>query len=73
MSTKLRKIREGKWLGGICGGVAYRFGLPVWIVRVVWCFLFLTMGAGILLYMLLWMFMPWWEKTPEDFNKVTGD
>ena len=73
MPTKLRKIRAGKWLGGICGGVAYRFGIPVWIVRAVWCFLTLTMGVGLLLYILLWIFMPKWDTTPKDFIKVTGD
>jgi phage shock protein PspC (stress-responsive transcriptional regulator) len=46
-------------LGGVAIGMAYRFGLPVWLVRLVWLLLFLPGGLpGVLPYAILWIVMP---------------
>ncbi|MEX1064242.1 MAG: PspC domain-containing protein [Candidatus Paceibacterota bacterium] len=73
MQDKLRKVPERKWVAGICAGLAYYIGCPVWIVRLVWFVITLSYGFGLLAYILLWMFLPKWGKTPKDFDKVTGD
>jgi len=52
--------------------VAYWIGAPVWIVRLVWAFLAFGYGAGVLLYLLLWIFMPAWESTPPDYDERAG-
>jgi phage shock protein PspC (stress-responsive transcriptional regulator) len=69
---KLRKIKEKKMIGGVAAGVAYWLGFPTWLVRVVWVFAVLCFGAGLLLYILLWIFMPSWEQTPEDYDQLCG-
>lgn len=70
---KLRRVREVKWIAGICAGVAYWLGAPVWVIRLLWVILaFSTTGTGVLLYIVL-LVLPEWKKIPEDFDQVTGD
>ncbi len=73
---KLRKLsigHEKKWIGGVCGGVAYWLGVPIWIVRLIWAALIIGYGLGFGLYILCWIFMPRWQETPNDLLEVTGD
>ncbi|MFB3819425.1 MAG: PspC domain-containing protein [Candidatus Methylomirabilales bacterium] len=64
----LRRIREKGWLGGVCAGFGYWLGVPAWLVRLIWTLLVLVLGFGILLYILLWIFMPVWDHVPEDYE-----
>ncbi|MEK9154573.1 MAG: PspC domain-containing protein [Patescibacteria group bacterium] len=68
---KLKRIPDRGILGGVCAGLAYYLGIPVWVVRVVWAVVILWLGFGILLYPIFWIFMPK-ESAPEDFNERTG-
>lgn len=54
----LRRSRMDRWLGGVCGGVARATGLDSWVWRLIFTVLFLAFGSGILLYILLWIFIP---------------
>jgi len=54
----LRRARLDRWLGGVCGGIARATGLDSWIWRLIFVVLFLAFGSGILLYILLWIFVP---------------
>jgi len=47
-------------LGGVCGGIGEFLGAPVWLIRVLWILLtLLTFGFfGVLIYILLWLFVP---------------
>jgi len=54
----LRRSRMDRWLGGVCGGVARATGLDSWVWRLIFTVLFLAFGSGILLYILLWIFVP---------------
>jgi phage shock protein C len=54
----LRRSREDRWLGGVCGGLAKATGLEAWVWRLIFCALTLMGGAGFLLYLLLWIFVP---------------
>jgi phage shock protein C len=56
--NRLRRSRDDRWLGGICGGVAGLTGMESWIWRLAFALLFLFWGAGLLLYILLWIFVP---------------
>ena len=48
-----------KVLGGVCGGLAKYFNVDPVLVRVGWVVLtVLSMGFGILLYLLLWLVAP---------------
>lgn len=54
----LRRSRSDRLLGGVCGGLAVATGMPAWAVRLIVVLLALWGGAGVLIYLLLWMFVP---------------
>lgn len=72
-ARKLRKVTDDEWIGGVCAGVAYWLGFPVWLVRLIWACAALFYGVGVGIYILLWIFMPEWEETPADYQKITGE
>src|SRR5437773_11685522 len=51
-------------LAGVCAGIAQALGVDVTLVRVVFALLALAGGAGIVLYLALWVWSrakrPWW-------------
>jgi len=50
---------DGRVLGGVCAGLARRFGIDAWPMR--WLFLIVLVvlpGSPLLIYPLLWIFMP---------------
>ena len=56
--NRLRRSRADKWIGGVCGGLATITGVESWAWRLILTLLFLFGGAGGLLYILLWIFVP---------------
>jgi len=46
-------------VSGVSAGLARHLGAPVWAVRALFVVLALCGGAGILLYLWCWAFMPW--------------
>jgi phage shock protein PspC (stress-responsive transcriptional regulator) len=54
----LHRSRDDRWLGGVCGGVARVTGLPSWVWRLLFILLLMCAGTGVLLYILLWIFVP---------------
>jgi phage shock protein PspC (stress-responsive transcriptional regulator) len=66
-------ITEKEWLGGVCAGVAYWLAVPVWIVRLLWFLVAWCYGAGLLIYLLLWIFVPNAPGLPPDYGERTGD
>jgi phage shock protein PspC (stress-responsive transcriptional regulator) len=53
-----RRSRTDRWFGGVCGGIARSTGMQAWIWRLLFAALFICAGAGLLLYILLWIFVP---------------
>lgn len=53
-----RRSRQDRWFGGVCGGIARSTGIEAWIWRLLFAVLFVCAGAGLLLYLLLWIFVP---------------
>ncbi|HLS01244.1 MAG TPA: PspC domain-containing protein [Beutenbergiaceae bacterium] len=45
-------------LGGIAGGIARQFGLPLAAVRIVMLILFLFPGIGVGTYLITWLITP---------------
>ena len=70
---KLRSVPNSKWVGGVCGGIAYWLGCPAWLVRLVWVYAAIFYGVGGVVYILLWILMPKWDEIPADYQEVTGD
>ncbi len=54
----LRRSRSERWIAGVCGGLAQATGVEVWAWRLVFAALFFCGGAGLLAYLLLWIFVP---------------
>ena len=54
----LRRSRSDRWFGGVCGGIARTTGIDAWVWRLLFTALFICAGAGLLLYLLLWIFVP---------------
>ena len=54
----LRRSRSERLLGGVCGGLAQYFGVDPLVVRLVFIAITLAQGAGIVLYVLLWILVP---------------
>jgi phage shock protein C len=61
MEKKLYRIREGKKIAGVCGGIAEYFAIDPTIIRLIWALVSLFAGAGILVYIVCAFVIP--EKT----------
>jgi phage shock protein C len=60
----LRKSRDERILGGVCGGLARYFGLDPTVVRLAFVFLAVAGGGGILIYLVALVLMP--EEEPGE-------
>lgn len=56
--NSFRRSSKDRWLGGVCGGMARATGVESWVWRLLFAVLFLFVGAGLLAYVLLWIFVP---------------
>ncbi|MFO1181240.1 PspC domain-containing protein [Ottowia sp.] len=56
--NRLRRSTGDRWIGGVCGGLARATGLESWVWRLIFAVLILFGGAGIVIYLLLWIFVP---------------
>ena len=54
----LRRSRSDRWLGGVCAGLGAATGLETWIWRLLFTVLALFGGTGLVVYILLWIFVP---------------
>jgi phage shock protein PspC (stress-responsive transcriptional regulator) len=55
---RLRRSRDDRWLGGVCGGLGRVTGVESWIWRLLIAVLFVFGGTGLVIYVLLWIFVP---------------
>lgn len=61
MATRrcLCRSRRHRIIAGVAGGLAERFGVPVWLMRLIWILLLLPGGLpGVVPYLLLWVIVP---------------
>jgi signal transduction histidine kinase len=54
----LRRDLSARWLGGVCAGIARRYGLDAWLVRLAFVVATTAGGLGIALYALGWLVIP---------------
>ena len=55
---RLYKIEEGKKLAGVCGGIAEYLNVDPTVIRLLWVFLVLFVGVGVLAYIIAALVMP---------------
>jgi phage shock protein PspC (stress-responsive transcriptional regulator) len=56
--NSFKRSRNDRWFGGVCGGIARSTGVDAWVWRLLFAVLFIFAGAGLLVYLLLWLFVP---------------
>jgi phage shock protein C len=52
------KSDTDRWVGGVCGGLGEHTPMPSWVWRLLFVLLFICFGTGLLIYILLWIFVP---------------
>ncbi len=55
---RLYRVNEGKILCGVCMGLSEYFEIDVTTVRLIWVFISLVYGSGLLLYIIAALIMP---------------
>ncbi|MFE7532498.1 PspC domain-containing protein [Kitasatospora sp. NPDC057542] len=58
MSARLARPRNDRVIAGVCAGIARRFGLTSWTVRLIFLLSCLLPGPQFLLYLALWLLLP---------------
>ena len=53
----LLRPRQGRMIAGVCAGLARRYGMPVFLVRVLMVAAGIA-GIGVVSYLALWVLMP---------------
>src|ERR1035437_874820 len=59
-------------LGGVCAGLAVRLGVREQTVRVAVSISCLIFGAGLLIYVAMWLFVARWGEEPIIAQRLTG-
>lgn len=67
-SRGLRRSRENRWIAGVCGGIAERYGWSPNVVRLLYALISILpiVFPGILLYLLLGILVPAADEFSED-------
>lgn len=58
MSTTLSRPQSGKVIAGVCAGLADRFGMSPFMVRLLFLLSCLLPGPQFVIYLVLWVMMP---------------
>jgi len=56
--NEFRLSNRDRWLGGVCGGLAQQTNIPAWSWRILFVLLGLAHGLGVIVYAVLWIFVP---------------
>ncbi|WP_299334120.1 PspC domain-containing protein [uncultured Psychroserpens sp.] len=64
-AKKLFRDTDNSYVGGVSAGLAHYFGVDVIWIRLIWILLIFGAGTGVLLYILLWIFVPEATTTSE--------
>lgn len=58
LGPKLVRPREGRWIAGVCAGIADRFGMSRRTVRVLFVVSTILPGPQFVIYIALWVLVP---------------
>jgi phage shock protein C len=59
MTREWYRLRRGKRIAGVCAGLAAEFGISTTPIRLAFILLSLIGGPGVILYIILWLIMPY--------------
>jgi phage shock protein C len=63
MQRKLYRSRNDSRIAGVCGGLGEYLDIDPTLVRLIFVLLALTGGHGVLLYIILWLIVPYPAQT----------
>jgi phage shock protein PspC (stress-responsive transcriptional regulator) len=66
---RLKRSLSDRWIGGVCGGLAELTDMPAWTWRILFVLAILLHGLGILVYLLLWIFVPPQAEPPRPVGE----
>lgn len=58
MASTLVRPNSGRWIGGVCAGLARRFGMSPNTMRLIFVISCILPGPQFLIYIALWIMMP---------------
>ncbi|MFJ9770242.1 PspC domain-containing protein [Kitasatospora sp. NPDC101157] len=58
MSARLARPRHNRVIAGVCAGIAERFGMAPFTVRLIFLLSCLLPGPQFLIYLALWVLLP---------------
>ncbi|MBZ8177055.1 PspC domain-containing protein [Corynebacterium poyangense] len=58
VQRKLRRSSVHRILGGVCGGLGQRFGIPIGLVRLLFVLSIILPGPQFLYYVIAWVIIP---------------
>jgi phage shock protein C len=63
--NRLHRSNDDRWIGGVCGGLGELTGIPSWSWRILFVLTAFLHGLGLLMYALLWIFVPRQVVAPQ--------
>ncbi len=70
---QLRRSTRDRWIGGVSGGLADATGIPSWSWRILFVLTALLHGIGVIMYILLWIFVPLRTDVPTPVAPVSSN
>ncbi len=70
--SRLHRSLADRWFGGVCGGLGELTGIPAWSWRILFVLTAFLQGLGVLMYILLWIFVPVQKVVPK-LMEVAGE
>jgi phage shock protein C len=67
---QLRRSTTDRWIGGVSGGLGEVTGIPSWTWRILFVLTALLHGVGLVMYILLWIFVPLETRAPERLTQT---
>ena len=63
--NRFQRSNDDRWIGGVCGGLGELSGIPSWSWRILFVLTAFLHGLGLLMYLLLWIFVPKQVGVPQ--------
>ena len=70
---QLTRSASDRWIGGVCGGLAEMTNIPAWSWRLLFVLALLLHGLGLVMYLLLWIFVPLEQPQLMAIEDKRGD
>lgn len=55
---KLYRSKKNKIIAGVCGGIGEFFNVDPTLIRLLWLFISILGGSGVLAYIIAWIIIP---------------